>query len=59
MTSRRLVLGPPKPPENLPITLEPEPMPQDRIVGRLARVACDSATLARSIDAHVEVELLT
>ena len=59
MASRRLMFGPPKPPESLPITLEPEPLPQDGIVGRLAHVACDSATLTRPIDAHVEVELLT
>ncbi len=59
MASRRLMLGPPKPPKSLPVTLEPEPLPQDGIVGRLARVACDSATLTRPIDAHVEVELLT
>ena len=59
MASRRLMLGPPKPPKSLPVTLEPEPLPQDGIVGRLARMTCDSATLTRPIDAHVEVELLT
>jgi hypothetical protein len=53
-------LGPrlPKPSEDLAVTLEGKPTPEDRVVGCLAGVAGDGTMLASPVDGHFEFDLL-